>query len=507
MKKFFECHPGSALGTSLFLSRSSLVALTLENPQAAIRVLKNDYGFGQHSDFWDDHIFNLILSPALSRIVELDIKSAVDLYAYIDHELFIPYIRRDEDPARFRRAFWNLNSFGLQISRRFYQYLKDSGEIQNKKCISTDSNRKFQIGFAFKGPFRLAHAEFFKEFLVGCKYFRKQVDVSLILLDEKVDSPLLTVGDLSHINIISLSEHKSFFTKLISYAKTINDLNLDHLSWVACVQNISLYMGSRFANNQSYWSMKYHSIIMDSLDKYAGLGFGGDSFFFDDVHWFRGRAFPDLSLPKISTSQRDALRSSHGIPESALLAGCFVRTEKLNNVQYWELIQSLLRHFPHVHFVVASQALPPVAQDYISTELFRSRFHHLGWVDTKKWCQCLDIYIDSFPRGSCLTALEAIQAAKPVIIFDSEHNRESSALPYLNSVKSKDGPSGIYPIETNEYIFSALEKVILDKKFCQAVVRNQAEMLAKLQGRRHLYAKDYLNYFLDSSLSISSLGV
>ena len=89
MKKFFECHPGSALGASLFLSRSSLVALTLENPQAAIRVLKNDYGFGQHSDFWDDHIFNLILSPALSRIVELDIKSAVDLYAYIDHELFI----------------------------------------------------------------------------------------------------------------------------------------------------------------------------------------------------------------------------------------------------------------------------------------------------------------------------------------------------------------------------------------------------------------------------------
>ena len=110
MKKFFECHPGSALGTSLFLSRSSLVALILENPQAAIRVLKNDYGFGQHSDFWDDHIFNLILSPALSRIVELDIRSAVDLYAYIDHELFIPYIRRDEDPVRFRRAFWNLNS-------------------------------------------------------------------------------------------------------------------------------------------------------------------------------------------------------------------------------------------------------------------------------------------------------------------------------------------------------------------------------------------------------------
>ena len=32
--------------------------------------------------------------------------------------------------------------------------------------------------------------------------------------------------------------------------------------------------------------MKYHSIIMDSLDKYAGLGF--ESFEFDGVQWFRG---------------------------------------------------------------------------------------------------------------------------------------------------------------------------------------------------------------------------
>ena len=35
----------------------------------------------------------------------------------------------------------------------------------------------------------------------------------------------------------------------------------------------------------SYW-MKYHSIIMESLDKYAGLGFGGKTFIFD-IEWYR----------------------------------------------------------------------------------------------------------------------------------------------------------------------------------------------------------------------------
>ena len=115
LKKFFENHPGSEVGTSLFSSRNELIDLILKNPQSAIKTLKDQYGFGQHSDFWDDHIFNLVLSPALSKISSLDIKSAINLYAYIDHELFILYIRRDEDPSRFRRAFWNVNSFGIQI--------------------------------------------------------------------------------------------------------------------------------------------------------------------------------------------------------------------------------------------------------------------------------------------------------------------------------------------------------------------------------------------------------
>ena len=66
----------------------------------------------------------------------------------------------------------------------------------------------------------------------------------------------------------------------------------------ACVQNLCLY-GSQICTIQSYWSMKYHSIIMESLDKYAGLGFGGNSFVFDDIKWYRGRAFPYAFCPKL----------------------------------------------------------------------------------------------------------------------------------------------------------------------------------------------------------------
>ena len=62
-----------------------------------------------------------------------------------------------------------------------------------------------------------------------------------------------------------------------------------------------------------------------------------------------------------------------------------------------------------------------------------SRFHHLGWINTKNWISNLDIYYDSFSRGSCNTIFEAIEKSVPVLMFDSSHNRESSALPYLLS--------------------------------------------------------------------------
>ena len=225
-------------------------------------------------------------------------------------------------------------------------------------------------------------------------------------MDVNVDS--FKSIDLKHIQVVSLAGLPDTYTKLHSYSCLIRKLRPDHVSWVACVQHLSLYMGSRFAPNQSYWSMKYHSIIMDSIDKYAGLGFGGECFVFDDVQWFRGRAFPDLSLPLLTSNSIQSLRSAINVSSDDILLGCFVRAEKLNNIDFWLLIEKILSSSKGFHFVIASQKLPPVAEPFLQSTLFKNQFHSLGWINTKKWCQCLDIYLDSFPRGSCLTALEAI---------------------------------------------------------------------------------------------------
>lgn len=499
MYKFFEAHPGSELGQLLFDSRQELTRLLLTNPDKAIKTLCEKYFFGSRSDFWDDHIFNSVLAPALYTLTSQELAPAINLFSHLDHALFFHYVRRDEDPVRFRRAFWNLNQFGLKLAKRFKEETRFNHSDFSLDPVATSLSKK-RIAFVFKGPFRLAHSEFLREFLVGCRTFSNLVDIYLVLLDYPVE--LVKAVDLDHIKIFSLAGHKDTYSKLKSYAQLIQSLNPDHVSWVACVQNISLYMGVRYAKVQSYWSMKYHSIIMDSLDKYAGLGFGGGCFQYDDVDWFRGRAFPDLSLPKLNTTQIADLRKSINVSSSDILLGCFVRAEKLNNIDYWKLIERVLASDSRLHFVIASQSLPSVADEFLASNLFKQQFHSLGWVDTKQWCQCLDIYLDSFPRGSCLTALEAIKAQKPVVLFDTEHNRESSALPYLASVAKDGAPQGILPVTDVESIHKAILPLLTHENHRKQLSDVQGLLLSSLEGGRYLFAKDYLNYFLDSSFTL-----
>ena len=496
--KFYSYHPGSDIAERLRVEKDYHINNLVLDPKKGVDLIQERFCFGKKTDFWDDYVFTQLFIPALDRIIKLPLEQAINIYSILDHLLFLPYIRRDEDPLRFRRAFWNVNGYGIYLAKRL-----DKEILKGNHSSGTPSSKVStkKICFVFKGVFKLAHSEFLNEFLVGASLFVKDVQITLLLIDDSLKN--LNHKNLEHVKKVSLSGNSSSFSKLVSYRQYVENNKFDHICWVACVQNLCLYMGSKCAPTQSYWSMKYHSIIMESLDKYAGLGFGGKTFIFDDIEWYRGRAFPSLSLPSVSNEVMNADLISANIPINGFKIGCFVRSEKLNNINFWLLIEMILKSSPHIHFLLASQVIPEVGKEFISTDLFKKQFHHLGWVDTKKWCQYLDLYVDSYPRGSCLTILEAIKAKVPVFMFDSEHNRESSALPYLSSVHEKESlPPGVLKIESIDLLFNLIIESIKEKNKLLKIIDAQQVLLKKLEGKNVLFAKDYLNFFLDLNLTI-----
>ena len=316
-------------------------------------------------------------------------------------------------------------------------------------------------------------------------------------------------SNLDHVSIISFNKFNNPFDKVSAYKKCCDKYKFDHICWVAPIQNFSLYMGMQLAPCQSYWSMKYHSIIMPTIQKYAGLGFGGESFKFDDKEWFRGRAFPDLRMPGRDEKAIVDLKKSNQIPVDGIVVGCFVRAEKLLDDVFWNSICKILLSSDKVHFLIASQSIPNKYTLLLKTLPLpaQKRFHHLGWVNTKQWAYALDLYYDSFPRGSCNTIFECIEAGVPVLMADTDHNRESSALPYLVSASkyAQDQRSvpGVFSHETMR--LKNCLNLLSSKSSRKELSSRQIKLLNNLQGQNYLFAKDYLNYFLDGSLSLSRL--
>ncbi|EAU71049.1 thiamine biosynthesis protein ThiC [Synechococcus sp. BL107] len=365
-----------------------------------------------------------------------------------------------------------------------------------------DNNAK-KIAFILKGPYKLAHVEFLHSFLQGGFHFKSKVHLTLILIDAKEVYP----KTIDHVDIISLSSIEDPYKKIQSYILYCRQKNFDHICWVACVQNLSLYMGMQLAPVQSYWSMKYHSIIMPTIQKYAGLGFGGKSFTYDSVKWFRGRAFPALEIPKYNKQEISKLKNTQMISDQDIVVGCFVRSEKLHDKTFWDSICNIIRYKQNVHFVIASQSMPTQLKIYLETNLksYFCKFHHLGWINTKKWISNVDIYYDSFPRGSCNTIFEAIEMNVPVLMADTSLNRESSALPYLLSSaggsENLTNTLGIYQSES-ERLMKCYE-LLSSIKERRSLSTIQKKLLSRLQNQKHLFAKDYLNFFMDEQYKIN----
>ena len=216
MSEFLNWHPSSTFGQKLYTKSAELQKIIFTKPLEGFNILKQEWKFGQISELWDDYIFNTIIRKVLDENQKITDLSSIDRYSIIDHLLFLPYIRREEDPVRFRRAFWHVNAYGQFLSHYLFSQLKANSTFKDRIGTSNNlsSRTPKKIAFVLKGPYQLAHVEFLHNFLDGCIIFKSRVEVHLILIDESADK----VPALDHISIYSLSDQARVSSKLLKYA-------------------------------------------------------------------------------------------------------------------------------------------------------------------------------------------------------------------------------------------------------------------------------------------------
>lgn len=91
-------------------------------------------------------------------------------------------------------------------------------------------------------------------------------------------------------------------------------------------------------------------------------------------------------------------------------------------------------------------------------------------------------------------------------MFDTEFNRESSALPYLLSANNGIIPAGVFSCESIAVSAECIVNLLSSVSDMNIMAAAQNNLLRSLEGQKILYAKDYLNYLLDLSLSVKEFS-
>ena len=173
MSDFLTWHPSSENGNLLYSRRQEISKQIFEDPVAGINCLKEEWKFGSISELWDDFVFSTCIKDVLDKNELQPIREAIHRYSFIDELIFVLYLRREENAIRFRRAFWNLNSYGLRLSKKFLTHQTQNSYADTSVDKTRQGNPKKRIAFVLKGPYQLAHVEFLHSFLLVQKYLLK----------------------------------------------------------------------------------------------------------------------------------------------------------------------------------------------------------------------------------------------------------------------------------------------------------------------------------------------
>lgn len=439
-------------------------------------------------------LFSIVFSPLLSRACRtLDI----DLYSQIDHYLFSNYIVKKESIDWFKKAFWDVNSFGLEIARK----------LRGKLIPRAQPDSRFKsLLFILKGPFKLAHSQVLKNFFKGLTDDQlTNTKITLLLLD----SPAVSIP---HVKCISFHNHPLASDKIHNFILLTSQQYFSNIIWVACIQNISLYLGLSRSSLTTYWTMKRHSIVFPEVNRYATYLSKYKNTEHDGAFWFAGRTCLEVSPSKSSRSSIIASRPSL-LPllnnNEAIVLGSLARSQKYHELEYWEAVSHLLSINQNIYFLFGYSKTPPLPQyilNYISRHLIPTqRIINVGWLggNSADIASLIDVYLDTIPFGTGVPAVESILCGAAYITTTSAINDEASIINLLlehpdQAHKRVDSDPSVGVCSCFSHSVLLAEKLLKSKDLRHSLNKVQSRILSYHISNSKYFTSDYLEYFTNS---------
>ncbi|MFP6899978.1 MAG: hypothetical protein VCA36_03480 [Opitutales bacterium] len=226
----------------------------------------------------------------------------------------------------------------------------------------------------------------------------------------------LEAYNVPYVFVTELAGNNSFLTQ--RWEAIRNDCKVRGVEifiFVSAVLYMAYAYALRVAPVQIWWSMKYHCLSLPEIDGYLTLGS------FQKFKEIEGRswgichraleALYDPSLEPEAIIIRAQLRET----DETIILGCLGREEKLLNEPFAHSLAQILKKVPEAIFIWTGKI-----ENSDVTRLFKAhgvedQCLYVGWVNTRLYAQVLDVFVDSYPFASGLTAFETMAAGHPVV--------------------------------------------------------------------------------------------
>ena len=185
--------------------------------------------------------------------------------------------------------------------------------------------------------------------------------------------------------------------------------------WVSAPPMAAFALSMRLAPAQIFWALRFHPLSGPYIDGYITWGAPSErTRRYGNQEW---EVVPmPLALDDSPAPQAEVERLRSRFPEPVLL-GTLAREEKINSAPYLRAVADILVANPRAGFLWTGRSEHPGVAGFLREAGVAGRCHFVGWVDTKLHAAALDVFLETFPFGSGVTALQALGAGTPLLSY------------------------------------------------------------------------------------------
>lgn len=393
--------------------------LSEQPAHAKLVALAHSVGFSRGAArTWTALVFETLMAPTLNFAAQCGF---YDLALNLEILIYNEFVLQTETEEHFRRTYQTLapvlEKSGRDFALSLPVHIPENGYAN---CV----------GFILNNSTFLAHTDVLINYLENFIALHDQriTPIVYILFGPKDQSELAKRLASMEIRVHWMDEeHSGREPELSSRMGRLRGLTQETgvkaVVWISVVPFMVFAFAMRLAPVQIWWAMKYHALETPDIDGYVTGWTIGNRKLLGDRIWHSGR-MGMLNWYEGSLSNQ-AMSIRHGFGLGRLLIGSFGREEKLDNEIYLQSICNVLRKNENAIFLWTGRKRLDSIDAAFQVQGVSHQTHFIGWVNTRLYAQVIDLFADSFPFPCGFTALQAMAASKPIVLFNSPEARET----------------------------------------------------------------------------------